>query len=98
MPNEATADVATTTLTISGMSCGHCVANVQKALTGVDGVSNAQVSVGGATFAVDPIDRDRVTGAAAAAIEAAGYTVARTTGSTTPASAAASCCCSSGPQ
>jgi copper chaperone len=34
------------TLTIAGMSCGHCVASVAKALKGVDGVQVDDVRIG----------------------------------------------------
>ena len=38
-----------TTLAIGGMSCGHCVAAVQKALQDLEGVDVRQVAVGQAT-------------------------------------------------
>ena len=63
------------TLQIDGMSCGHCVAGVQKALTGLEGVNVKSVSVGSATI---QYDESRVSGAQIdAAIDAAGYTVHR---------------------
>ncbi len=34
-----------TTLTISGMSCGHCVKAVEKALSSVPGTQNVQVNL-----------------------------------------------------
>ncbi|WP_261664944.1 heavy-metal-associated domain-containing protein [Deinococcus sp. Marseille-Q6407] len=34
-----------TTLKIDGMSCGHCVTAVDKALRGVDGVQDVKVSL-----------------------------------------------------
>jgi copper chaperone CopZ len=43
-----------TTLKIEGMSCGHCVASVKKALAGLDGVTAENVSVGSATVAYNP--------------------------------------------
>lgn len=43
-----------TTLKIDGMTCGHCVAWVKKALAGVDGVTIENVAVGSATVAYDP--------------------------------------------
>lgn len=43
-----------TTLKIDGMSCGHCVASVKKALDAVDGVTAAQVAIGTATVEYDP--------------------------------------------
>jgi copper chaperone len=41
------------TLTISGMSCGHCVASVSKALKGVDGVQVDDVRIGTAKLKFD---------------------------------------------
>lgn len=41
------------TLTISGMSCGHCVASVSKALKGVDGVQVEDVRIGRAKLRYD---------------------------------------------
>ena len=43
-----------TTLKIDGMSCGHCVMSVKKALDGLEGVSVENVAVGSATVAYDP--------------------------------------------
>ena len=43
-----------TTLKIDGMSCGHCVMSVRKALEGLDGVTVEQVAVGSATVEYDP--------------------------------------------
>ena len=37
--------MATTTLKVKGMSCGHCVRAVTDALTGVDGVTHANVDL-----------------------------------------------------
>jgi copper chaperone CopZ len=42
------------TLDITGMSCSHCVARVNKALTAVPGVRVEQVSVNRATVEYDP--------------------------------------------
>ena len=44
-------------LTIDGMSCGHCVMNVQKALRALDGVDVQQVLVGSAALSYDPAKR-----------------------------------------
>ena len=41
-------------LDIDGMSCGHCVSSVKKALTAVDGVSVDAVTVGSAELRYDP--------------------------------------------
>lgn len=60
-----------TTLRIDGMSCGHCVSAVQKALATVEGATATAVAIGSAT--VD-YDESRVLPAqVAAAVTAAGY-------------------------
>ncbi len=47
-------------LKISGMTCGHCVARVTKALTGMPGVSVQSVAVGRALVSFDPAQADAV--------------------------------------
>lgn len=42
------------TLQIDGMSCGHCVSRVQKALAKVVGVHVDQVEIGSARVTYDP--------------------------------------------
>ncbi|WHZ16490.1 MAG: hypothetical protein OJF52_003340 [Nitrospira sp.] len=42
------------TLKITGMSCGHCVGQVTKALTRLDGLQVNSVKVGEATVVYDP--------------------------------------------
>ena len=42
------------TLKIDGMSCGHCVSAVTRALRGVDGVKVENVGIGEATVAYEP--------------------------------------------
>jgi copper chaperone len=61
------------TMNIAGMSCGHCVGAVTKALKSLEGVNVEQVSVGKATVAYDP----NATSAAqiTQAVEDEGYTV-----------------------
>ena len=46
------------TLKIDGMSCGHCVMSVQKALRALDGVQVEQVQVGSAQLRFDPATRN----------------------------------------
>jgi len=43
-----------TTLKIDGMSCGHCVASVKKALAELNGVTVENVAVGSAVVSYDP--------------------------------------------
>lgn len=42
------------TLQIDGMSCGHCVARVEKALSKLEGVDVRNVEVGAAEMSYDP--------------------------------------------
>lgn len=42
------------TIAITGMSCGHCVAGVRRALDQLGGVDVQEVKVGSATVAYDP--------------------------------------------
>jgi copper chaperone len=64
------------TMKIDGMTCGHCVSQVTKALNGLDGVDVEQVKVGAATVAYDAA---KVTEARIAeAIENQGYAVLAT--------------------
>ncbi len=59
-------------LEISGMSCGHCVSHVKSALEGIEGVSQAEVSLENheaeVTLSDQVIDADLI-----AAVEQAGY-------------------------
>lgn len=59
-----------TTLTVSGMSCGHCEQTVEEALMAVDGVTSvtADRSTDTAT-----IEGDADTAALVAAVDDAGY-------------------------
>jgi len=61
-------------LTIEGMTCGHCVAAVERALRAVEGVSDVSVDLeaGTATVAATgSVDRARL----AEAVRAEGYDV-----------------------
>ena len=61
------------TLSITGMTCGHCVRSVDSALKQLDGVTVEQVKVGQATVSFDPatVSSSRI----AQAIESEGYGV-----------------------
>ena len=61
------------TLTIDGMSCGHCVRSVEQALRAVTGVEVEKVEIGAAVLAYDPsaVRPDEIEGA----IAEEGYTV-----------------------
>ena len=56
---------------IQGMSCGHCVGSVKRALDGLDGVSITSLTVGRADVAYDAAKAD-VT-AILGAVTGAGY-------------------------
>ena len=59
-------------LLVDGMSCGHCVGRVTKAVQGVDEVARVEIDLPGRKVTVDSgADLARI----AAAIEAAGYPV-----------------------
>lgn len=64
------------TLTIDGMTCGHCVGSVDRALKELAGVTVEQVRIGQATVSYDPASAstDRI----ARAIEDEGYSVTAT--------------------
>lgn len=67
-------DLTTTTVTVNGMTCGHCVAAVTEELTGLAGVRTVDVDLasGRVTIASEaPLDRS----ALAAAVDEAGYEV-----------------------
>lgn len=42
------------TMDITGMSCGHCVASVSKAIKALDGVAESRVEIGSAAVEYDP--------------------------------------------
>lgn len=78
------------TLSIDGMSCGHCVQTVTKALSGVPGVKVYSMAVGSAEIdAADPIAASD----AIAALGDAGYqaTVARRGAAASPARTGGCC-------
>ena len=64
----------TTTFTIAGMSCGHCVASVTEAITKLDHVSHVDVDLNTGSVTVrseEPVDPLVFS----AAIDAAGFEV-----------------------
>jgi len=73
--NQAEDDVLSTTLSVSGMTCGHCQEKVERALRGVTGVYGAEVDRGAGTAQVEA--GDGVTNEMLiAAVERAGYRAA----------------------
>lgn len=68
--NTTIQTIGTATLNIDGMTCGHCVQAVTKALSAVPGVKVRSVAVGSAV--IEAAD-GWATGKAVAALEEAGY-------------------------
>jgi copper chaperone len=64
------------TMDISGMTCGHCVGSVKRALQGLDGVAVEQVTIGKATVSYDAAATSSAK--IAGAIEEEGYRVVAT--------------------
>lgn len=63
------------TYTVSGMTCGHCVASVTEEVSEIEGVRNVEVDLasGALTFESDqPVSRDAVD----SAVREAGYQLA----------------------
>jgi len=63
------------TWTVTGMTCGHCVASVTEEVAALAGVEDVQVDLGSGRVVVtsaEPLDRTDV----AAAVEEAGYALA----------------------
>ena len=68
-------DLHTTQLTVTGMTCGHCVASVTEELQELDGVRDVTVDLASGQVTVlseQPLPDDAVRGA----VEEAGYEVA----------------------
>ena len=69
--------MATTTYTVTGMTCDHCVAAVREEVGKVDGVSQVDVELASGLVTVEseaPLDPAAVD----AAVDEAGYEVATT--------------------
>ena len=69
--------MATTTYSVNGMTCGHCVASVRQEVGLIDGVTGVEVELDSGAVTVEsdnPVDPAAVT----AAIEEAGYEVVPT--------------------
>ncbi len=72
---EQTSMSTSSTYTVTGMTCDHCVAAVRQEVGAVDGVTDVQVELATGTLTVEsdgPVDPAAVT----AAVEEAGYEVA----------------------
>ncbi|MGD0283815.1 MAG: cation transporter [Dissulfurispiraceae bacterium] len=62
-----------TLIRIAGMSCQHCVTRVKKALDGIAGITESNVTVGSASIKYDESEVTKE--AIASAIEKAGYKI-----------------------
>jgi len=70
--------MATTTLKVTGMTCGHCVKAVTQALESVDGVRQAKVELGAGRATVE-YDEGRTSPAVlASAVADEGYAAEET--------------------
>ena len=65
--------MASIRLEVTGMTCGHCVAKVEQALNGVDGVWGAIVDLDGGAAEVDFDDSRVQLESLVEAVKAAGY-------------------------
>lgn len=66
--------MADNSYTVTGMTCGHCVAAVTQEVGEIEGVSNVQVDLDSGSLSFDSageVSREAV----AAAVEEAGYTL-----------------------
>lgn len=79
----------TVTLAIDGMSCGHCVGAVSRALEATPGITVRSVAVGNAEVEAES---PAAAAAALAAIEAAGYTAELVASAPSKARSGCSCC------
>lgn len=65
--------MSTMTMKVDGMSCGHCVMSVERALSEIEGVKVEQVKIGSAVVQFDAakVSASKI----AEAVEDAGYAV-----------------------
>lgn len=68
---------STTTVTISGMTCGHCVTSVTEEIESLPGVTGVDVNLtaGGLSTATVSSDREITVAELSEAVAEAGYTV-----------------------
>ena len=67
--------MSTTTVTVTGMTCGHCVSSVREEVGNIPGVTEVAVDLASGRVDIDsadPIARDAI----AAAVDEAGYQLA----------------------
>ncbi|MBU3068129.1 copper ion binding protein [Nocardia sp. NEAU-G5] len=67
--------MSTSTYTVTGMTCGHCVSSVQKEIGGIEGVTGVEVDLASGRVEVTsqaPVSDEAI----AAAVDEAGYQLA----------------------
>jgi copper chaperone CopZ len=74
MSSTGSGSFATATLSIGGMSCGHCAAAVEKALKAIPGVHAAQVNLEARQAVIEYVAGEVVPGMLKDAVTKAGYT------------------------
>lgn len=65
-------NTATTTMTVTGMTCGHCVSSVREGVGEIDGVTSVDIDLAGGLVTIGStasVERAAI----AAAVDAAGY-------------------------
>lgn len=74
--SHRTIEMSVETFTVTGMTCGHCVASVTREVSKIDGVINVDVDLASGSVKVES-DRSVDPSAFAAAVDEAGYAVAQ---------------------
>jgi copper chaperone len=67
--------VSTVTVTVTGMTCGHCASSVREEVGNIPGVTAVDVDLASGTVTVDT-DREVEPAAIQGAVEEAGYQLA----------------------
>jgi copper ion binding protein len=67
--------MSTVTVTVTGMTCGHCASSVREEVGSIPGVTAVDVDLGNGTVTVDS-DREVEPAAIQSAVEEAGYQLA----------------------
>jgi copper chaperone len=70
--------MATATLKVTGMTCGHCVKAVTQALESVDGVREAKVELGAGRATVEYDEARTTPGVLVSAVSEEGYAAEET--------------------
>lgn len=65
------------TLNVEGMSCEHCKARVESAVSGVSGVTSAEVSLENNSVSFEYDGEEKTVAAVSQAVEEAGYDIVK---------------------